>query len=470
MQRLNGFLALVLGLAASAFAFYWLRRPAEPGPPPQGRGAFVLPVTMAAVERGTLAPTAALTGTVRSARRAQVAFNRSGRIVEVAAADGDRVEQGQLLARLEDGAEQLALARARRNLELAELEYERSEAGERSEVISRLSAEVQSAEAALTIAELDVERGRELLANNILSAATQDTNIATRDGAAGRLDAARQALAEAEAGTRADDLAIALARVEVARADLELAAWDLADMRATAPWSGAVVERLLDAGDYATPGAAVFDLVDLDHFEVELEVPAGLGAALKAGAAVELTVDDGGPLSATIDVVAPVADPVSRNFRVLVRLERDDPGFERLVPGQFARASIALEPIADTLLVPQDAIRQVDGGEILVVAEPIPGAEPPTGPPTGPPSPWLQAAWIPVRRLGTADGICAVVSLGPPLDVGVQAVMTGVDRAFPGAALMPAGGGPPAPSPPSAGDGGSPPEAESGAGSAGEQS
>ncbi|QDU69167.1 efflux RND transporter periplasmic adaptor subunit [Engelhardtia mirabilis] len=444
MQRLNGFLTLALGLALSAFAYYWLRRAPEPAPEGGGSPSFVLPVTVAEIRRGTLEPSVELAGTVRAARRSRLAFDVAGWLASVQVRDGDRVEAGQELARLDDTSERLALESAQADLLLARAQLSKAEAGTRREVIERLRADVTSAQADLKLAELNVERGSELLQSRVVSAASLDTYVAGRDAAAGALAAAEQALAEAEAGTREEDLVIARAQVGVAEAGVALAQRKLDETRLFAPWAGSVVERLLDEGEFATTGAAVFDLIDLDNLEVALELPAGLAGQLSSGAAVSLQVDGlrAEPIGARIDVVIPVADERSRNFRALVRLSRGDEGFDRLRPGQFARARVDLTPIEDELLVPDDSIRLVDGGEILVIAEPIPGAEPPSGPPTGPPTPWLRATWIPIRRLGSSGGESAVVSLGPPLEPGMDAVLTGVDRAFPGVSLMPSGGAP----------------------------
>jgi HlyD family secretion protein len=440
MQRLSGPLALILGLAASISAFLWLRREPAPAPAGPGRPPFVLPVTVGPVERGVLRPAVELVGDVRAARRARLAFETEGWVREVAAADGDAVPMGQVLARLHDATQRAGLEEARAALVEAERRLARLAAGEREEVVERLRAEQAVAGADLQLAELEVARGAELLRERVVSQSAQDRNVAARDAAAGRLASARQRLAEAEAGARAEDLAIAEAEVSAARARVASAEQALAQTVLTAPWDGVVVERLLDEGDFAPRGSAVFDLVDLELLEVVLEVPGGVAEGLVAGVAVELRVDErpGAVLAADLDVLVPVADPASRNFRALIRVDRDDPARELLRPGQFVRARVQRAPLEGVLLVPQDAVRLTDAGAVVVVAEPIPGAEPPSGPPTGPPAPWLQAAWVPVRALATADGVTAVEPIQGVLEAGATVVLTGVDRAFPGVALMPA--------------------------------
>lgn len=458
MQRLSGPLALILGVLASVATFLWLRREPAPAAEGPGRPPFVLPVSLGPVERGTLRPSIELVGDVRAARRARLAFEADGWIRSVGADDGDAIADGQELARLDGAAQRSALEEARAALQLARRELEKLEAGERKEVVERLRADVQTAEADLRLAELDVERGAELLRERVVSEATQDRNLAVRDAAAGRLANVRQRLAEAEAGTRVEDLSIAEAGVAAAAARVAIAEQARDQTVLLAPWDGVVVERLLDEGDYASSGAAVFDLVDLDRLEIALEVPATQAEGLAPGAVTRLRLDErpGETFEAPVDVVVPVADAQSRNYRALVRIERGDPGFEAFRPGQFVRATIERAPLAGALLVSQDAVRVTDGGEVVVVAEPIPGAEPPSGPPTGPPAPWLRAAWVPIRSLATEGGRTAVEPLDAPLTDGMRVVLTGVDRAFPGVSLMPVERSAPAPAerPADAADGG----------------
>ena len=438
-------------------AFLWLRREPEPAAAPPGRPPFVLPVTLGEVERGTLRPLVELVGDVRAARRARLAFEAEGWIQVVGAEDGDAVGAGDLLGQVDAAAQQVQLEEAKAAVQLAQRQLDLLQAGERVEVVERLRADVATAEADLKLAELDVERGAQLLEERVVSEAAQDRNTAIRDAAAGRLANARQRLAEAEAGTRVEDIAIAEASLAAAAARVATANEALERTILQAPWSGVVVERLLDEGDYARAGDPVFDLVDLDRLEIVLELPASEALGIAPGAAAALRLDErpGEVFEARVDVVLPVADALSRNFRAVIRLDRRDPGFDAFRPGQFVRATIERTPLVDATLVPIDAVRLTDAGEVVVVAEPIPGAEPPSGPPTGPPAPWLQAAWVPIRTEATAEGLAAVEPLTGRLTEGMSIVLTGVDRAFPGVSLMPAGPPPtPAPEPATGDDGG----------------
>jgi multidrug efflux pump subunit AcrA (membrane-fusion protein) len=68
------------------------------------------------VERGAVVATASADGNVESAQQLSLSFQGSGRIVQVAVKDGDRVHRGELLARLEDGPQRARLTAAQANL------------------------------------------------------------------------------------------------------------------------------------------------------------------------------------------------------------------------------------------------------------------------------------------------------------------------------------------------------------------
>lgn len=442
MGRLSGLISVILGLAAVAAAVLWLRREPAPEPEGPGRPPFVLPTTTAPVQRGDLVPEVELTGSVRAPLSAELGFQRAGRLVELLVRDGDRVEAGTVVARLSAVVEQLALEEAEANLTLVRAEFERVQAGERPEVIARLEAERDEREAELALARLEVDRGAQLVEEEFLPRSDQDRREAESKGAAARAAAAGASLALAQAGTRSEDIVVAAARLRVAEATLARRKAELERMELVMPRDGIVVRRLAAPGDYLTPGDSVLSTVDAGELEVELEVPASYAERLGVEPRVQLQSDDivglnwEGPLT----TVVPVADPITRNFRALVRLPAGEASSQGLRPGQFLRARITLEPARDALLVPKDAVRQGSSGSEVVVV--VPGPEGPDGRPSA------TARVQGVRILARSGERVAVVPLGGEpgtsqesaspagLAEGDRLVVRGLGLAFPGAALL----------------------------------
>ena len=327
-----------------------------------------------------------------------------------------------MLAELEHADQELAVASAVAQLELAQRRLEKTQAGSRAEEVARLEAELKVARAEQVLAEEEVKRGRSLLERDILSKQDMDRLVAQESVAVGRTSAAEQRLNEALAGEREEDKRIDEASVGVARQAVSRAERELEKTLLRAPWPGVVVRRHVSTGDHVLPGSPVFELVDTLHREVVLEVP-GRFAARAAEQLQAVVTSDEHPdfrLSLPVDARIPAADERSRNYRVLLRFgEQEDPEL-LLEPGMFVRVELTLFELNDVLVVPSDAVRTTDAGQVLVRM-----------------SPEGQAEWVPVRILGEEAGRSAVEAAGDAqLAAGDPFVLTGVDLAFPGVPLL----------------------------------
>jgi len=446
MRRLLSNLLFLVGLAVLGGVLWWFSTTERRREAPQGRPPYVLPVHLAGVLRGRLEPSVALTGSVRSSEHSRLGFRLAGRIATLEATEGGRVEAGAVLARLEDDDQRVALLRAEAVLTLARRELALAEAGERAEEVLRLEAELDQRAAELELAQSDVERNRPLVGTDIITQSRFDALASAAKAAEARLRAAEQELAASRAGTRPEELEIRRAQVALREAEVAIARTELEKTVLRAPFAASVVTKLSSLGEAVAAGAAVYELVDLERREIALEVPATAATRLAAQSPVVLTLDEvpDFELSTVIDTLVVFADEQSRNFRALVRLGPDEDRELVLKPGLFVRARVELAPLEDALLVPDDALRVVDEGSVVVRAvaappPPAPAEGAPEGPHTGPGGrgPALVAEWVPVRLLGSDGGQSAVEPLSGSLEAGDQLVVTGVDLAFPGVPLMP---------------------------------
>jgi len=433
MAKLGSTLWLLGGVAAVGFVTWRLRREEAPPAHGGGRPPFVLSVTLGALERGALQPRAQLTGVVRSNQHARLGFELAGRIVELPVEEGVDVAEGALLAKLDDRDALAGLARARAQLERASRELDRTLAGEREEDKRRLAADLEARRAEEELARRDVERGRGLVADNVISRGELDAFEAAYTAASARVRSAQESLAAAQAGARAEEIAVAKAEVELRRSEVEVAERELAKTRLVAPFAGAVVRRTAALGDSVAAGQDVIELVDLAHREIEIDVPSAVAAQLEAKAAAHATLDEypGVSLDLAIDALAPLADDATRHFRAIARFAPGQDPELRFKPGMFARVEVEQRPIANAWLAPSDALRVTPQGTIVVLARQAAaasGAETPPG---------LSAEFAPVRVLGAQSGRTAVAPLGPAFVDGDQVVVIGADMAFPGAPLAP---------------------------------
>jgi membrane fusion protein (multidrug efflux system) len=187
------------------------------------------------------------------ADRVSVSAKMLGRIVELGADEGDTVEDGALLVRLDDtdlraqeAEAQASLALARENVQLAAVEVER--------------------------AQQDFDR-----------AATQFKGKVIPQE---QYDHARLALATAEARRR-----IAQAQVHTARARLQVIETQLANTRIVAPRRGVVARRWVLPGDVVQPGQPIFAIYDLSKLWVTANFEETKIGRLHPGDSVSISVD-----------------------------------------------------------------------------------------------------------------------------------------------------------------------------------
>ncbi len=110
-------------------------------------------------------------------------------------------------------------------------------------------------------------------------------------------------------------------QVEAARANLLRAELDLEYTRITAPFDGAVAERMVEVGDFITVGDPVAEFIDERTLVVMGHVPEANGATLKAGMPAQAELLDGELLEGSLRYVSPLADTNTRTFQVELEID-----------------------------------------------------------------------------------------------------------------------------------------------------
>ena len=294
-------------------------------------GSSVLLATvlaLAACHRGTATSANRVSGYVE-ATEVRVAAEAGGRLLEVKVAEGDRVNAGDVIARVDATDTELATRRAEAERDQAQAQLALLRAGSRPEDIRQASAQMQSAqadvrgaEAELDAAAADLERFEGLLRVNAGSVKQRDDARTRRDVAQSRVRAAQEraqgtadALARLRAGARPQE--IDAARAHVAAIDAQIASLHkiAADAVVKSTVGGIVTAKLLDAGEMAAPRAAVAVITDLDHAWANLYVDERLVPQLKIGQAATIVTDAGQRLPGTITFISPRAEFTPRNVQ-----------------------------------------------------------------------------------------------------------------------------------------------------------
>jgi HlyD family secretion protein len=260
----------------------------------------------------------------------QVASPAGGRLLDLRVTEGQRVEPGAVIARLDFTDAELALARARADRDQADAQLRLLRAGARPEEIRHAEAQVAAArsEAAAADAELaasqkDAGRFESLVASSSGSRKQLDDAIARRDVAReraqsghDRVRAAAEQLVRLRAGARSEEIELAAARV--AAADAQIAIWQkaIADATVTAPIGGIVTEKIAEQGELLQPRGPIVVITDLDHAWANVYVDEPYVPRLRVGQSATIFTDAGGSaIPGTISAIASRAEFTPRNVQ-----------------------------------------------------------------------------------------------------------------------------------------------------------
>ena len=264
------------------------------------------------------------------ATEVQVAPEVGGRLVELRVAEGDRVNQGDPIGRLDTRDTELQIARARAERGAADAQLRLVQAGSRGEDIRQAQAQLDAAQAEfaavdadLKAAQTDLARFEALLQANAGSQKQRDDARARVDvarerqrGAADRARASREVLARLRAGARREEVEAARARVAAADAQIAILEKAAQDAIVTAPATGVVTQKLMDAGELVPPRTPIVVITDLDNAWANLFVPEPMVPRVTLGQAATVYTDAGGSgLPGKVSYVSPRAEFTPRNVQ-----------------------------------------------------------------------------------------------------------------------------------------------------------
>ena len=310
-------------------------------------------VTIAEVATTDIDSTLNVSGTVRAFELTPVMSQAAGlQITEVLVERGDYVEQGKVLARLNNKVLTAEKIQAEAAVNQAQARLNELRAGSRREEIAQAEARVANAQSAIAQAESDlelvrkrVERNTSLQAEGAISRDQLDEILnqervaeSALAGAQADLNEEQQALAQAKAGSRPQTIAQAEAELAQAQGRLEAVTAQLADTTITAPTAGLIAAREAKVGQITSSSEMLFSIIQDDRLELQLQVPETLVGKVQSGQKVRITSNNNQNLELTGEVrkIDPLIDNDSRQAIVYVDL----PGGTNLKPGMFLQAAI----------------------------------------------------------------------------------------------------------------------------------
>jgi HlyD family secretion protein len=273
-----------------------------------------------------------------------VAPEVAGRLLEVAAVEGAAVRQGDLVAQLDATAYRLRADEARALLAQAEAARDLATAGAREEDVQRAREQVREAQAAAWAATQDLARVQQVFEAGSATAKQFDDARAAAERSGAALAAAEQQLAKLLRGSRQEEIRMAQAAADQARARAAQAEKAVADCRVTAPLDGVVTVKSAEAGEFVGPGAVLARIARLDEVWLAVYVPERRLASLRVGQPARVTVDGhAGSFAGIVTFVASEAEFSPKNvqtrderaklmYRVKVTLPNPDGVFKPGMP------------------------------------------------------------------------------------------------------------------------------------------
>ena len=239
----------------------------------------------------------------------QVSSQVGGRVIKLSIDDYQTVKDGQLIVQLDprDFEVKLEQARAQRSQSAAQLDQAVAGLAQQQAAVDQAQANVRVTQADLSQAQSDFARYRAVNPQAV-SRQQVDTSSASARSAQAKVDANRQAVAQAEANVQvqraqieAAQAALKAADVAVANAELQLSYTNV-----VAPRDGQVAKRTVNLGDYVTAGQALVAVVGSDRW-VTANFKETQLAGIRVGQSVELDVDacPDHKLTGTIDSFQP---------------------------------------------------------------------------------------------------------------------------------------------------------------------
>jgi RND family efflux transporter MFP subunit len=338
-------IAVILAAAVVGFAFYSgmfsrdnaAQAAAVQDPAAQGRGGAAgrqggalggrggrgqLTVELAPVVHADVNRELSVVGNLIGDQTVSVVPRTAGRLMDIGVKLGDRVNRGQRIAKIEDEEILEQVRQAEAAFEVAK-------------------ATIRQREADLALAKTNVERSRNLFQRQLLPQQTLDDAEAKYQSAQAALDLARAQNTQSQ--SRLDELRITQQNTII-----------------TSPVNGFVARRAVDPGAFVSPNSPVVDVVDITRVRLVANIIEKDLKQIGVGdiARVEVDAFPGEDFMGRIARVSPVLDPATRTAPLEVEIS--NPQY-RLKPGMYARVGIITESHPNALVVPTNAVVDVNG-------------------------------------------------------------------------------------------------------------
>jgi HlyD family secretion protein len=285
-----------------------------------------------------------------------LSFKVQGRVKELPVQEGQWVEAGTMLARLDDDDYRQQVMTDEANMNLRHAQLGLTEAGSRTQDIKATEQSMLDAQADLELKKIDLKRKEELYKKDAISAETRDIAATNLKRAQAMYERSKQLYEEMKEGSRREQIVVDRQTVAQAFQNLRLSRIKLGYTVLRAPSAGVIVTREAELGEVVSPGTPIVTLADLDHVWLRAYVSETDLGRVHWGQPATITTDTypGKSYQGKLSFIASDAEftPKSvqtQNERVTlvykIKIDLPNPNHE-LKPGMPADAVLSLSPQA----------------------------------------------------------------------------------------------------------------------------
>jgi len=319
-----------------------------------------------AVETQTLTVLVEGTGSVVAKNTVNLSPKTAGRLEALYTEQGEQVQAGQVLARMEVGTLAAELEQSQAQVAQAEADYARVLTGNRAEDIQQVEAEVAAAESQVVLTTAQLERYRALANRGAISQSELEQYLNQANSANASLTQAQARLDAANSGSRPEEIAAAAAAVTEARARVNAIQTQIEDATIRAPFAGVITQTYATVGAIVTPTTTASATASATSSSI-LALSSGLDIEIKVSEAniaqvgLDQTVDivaDAFPqqiFNGRVRRIAPEA-LTENNVTVFQVVVEPLTGLDQLKAGMTVDATFIGKTVADALMVPTVAI------------------------------------------------------------------------------------------------------------------
>lgn len=233
------------------------------------------------VTKGSLSSSRSANGTLEALTDSNVSSQANGQVLQILKREGDRVNKGQVIVRLDDTSTRQQLENARLSLQSAEVNLRQSQ-NQNPESRTQQQARLNAARISLQRAQQQLESSQRLYELGGASQVDLQNSRSAVESARADLEAAEANLAQTNrAGTETLEsrrIAVAQARNQVQQLETSLSRTQI-----RAPFSGKIADLNVSVGEYVNTGGRVFRMVDEESLRVAFTVPPTDANGLKIG-------------------------------------------------------------------------------------------------------------------------------------------------------------------------------------------